>query len=183
MESTFRDLTNYLVALGIDDVKHSDKGFLAHLIGVYQDLKVWGCDEAVCRAGLFHSIYGTESFKGFALPVQKRPEVVSLIGGRAERLAYINSAMNRDSFDKSLARPQGPWTIIDRFTNTEVELSKAEFDDLCLVHLCDWLEQVPRSQSWEYRLVPYQQIAKRLGGSALDSYRKVYGKQAVGSPA
>ena len=71
MESTFRELTNYLVALGINDVKHTDKGFLAHLIGVYQDLKVWGCDEAVCRAGLFHSIYGTELFKGFALTGSK----------------------------------------------------------------------------------------------------------------
>jgi len=183
MDTTFKDLTNYLLALGTSDVEHSGKGFLAHLIGVYQDLKVWGCDEAVCRAGLFHSIYGTEMFQGFALPVEKRPEVVELIGERAERLAYINSAMNRDSFDGLLAGSRGPRTIIDRMTGASIKMTQREFDDLCLVHLCDWLEQAPRSQNWEYRPVAYQQIAERLGGVALDSYRKVYAKQAVGSPA
>ena len=189
METTFKDLTNYLLALGTNDVPHSGKGFLAHLIGVYQDLKAWGCDEAVCRAGMFHSIYGTEAFQGFALPVEKRSEVVELIGDRAERLAYWNSAMNRASFDESLARPEDPSTIIDRFTNTQVEMTQPEFDDLCRVHLSDWLEQVPRrtrypdryprSQTWDYRPAAFQRMAERLGGVAFDSYRKVYGKQAA----
>ena len=183
MEATFKDLTNYLLTLGTNDVPHSGKGFLAHLIGVYQDLKAWGCDEAVCRAGMFHSIYGTEPFQGFALPLEKRFEVAGLIGDRAERLAYLNSAMNRASFDESLARPDEPWTIIDRFTNTQVEMTQPEFDDLCRVHLSDWLEQVPRSPTWDYRPAAFQRMAERLGGVAFDSYRKVYGKQTVGAPA
>ena len=182
MEATYKDLTSYLAALGTKDVVHSGKGFLAHLIGVYHDLKAWRCDEAVCRAGMFHSIYGTETFQGFALPVQNRPDVVQLIGERAERLAYWNSAMIRDSFDQSLTRPDGPWTIIDRFANSEIELSRAEFDDLCRVQLSDWLEQVPRSQTWDYRPAAFRQMAERLGGAALDSYQKVYGEQAVGAP-
>ncbi len=183
MEPTFKYLTNYLFALGTNDVPHSGKGFLAHLISVYQDLKAWKCDEAVCRAGMFHSIYGTELFQGFALPVEKRSEVAGLIGDRAERLAYLNSAMNRASFDESLARPDGPWTVTDRFTNTQVEMTQPEFDDLCRVHLSDWLEQVPRSRTWDYRPAAFQRMAERLGGVAFDSYRKVYGKQTVGAPA
>ena len=179
MEASFKDLSNYLVALGANDVPHSGKGFLAHLSGVCQDLKAWGCDEAVCRAGMFHSIYGTEMFQGFALPLEKRPEVAGLIGDRAERLAYWNSAMNRASFDESLARPEGPWIIIDRFTNTQIEMPQPEFDDLCRVQLSDWLEQAPRSRTWDYRPAAFQRMAERLGGVALDSRRKVYGKQTA----
>ena len=41
---------------------------------------------------MFHSIYGTEKFQGFTLPLERRAEVRALIGDRAERLAYLNCA-------------------------------------------------------------------------------------------
>src|SRR5258708_11425671 len=87
-DATFKQLTDFLVALGTDKVPHTDEVFLAHLIGVYRDLKDWDCDEDVCRAGMFHSIYGTEKFQLFSLPLARRGEVRALIGERAERLAY-----------------------------------------------------------------------------------------------
>ena len=34
-----------------------------------------GCPEDVCRAGMFHSIYGTEKFQGFTLPLGRRDDV------------------------------------------------------------------------------------------------------------
>ncbi len=37
--------------------------FDAHLRGVQAVLRSWGSDEAVCDAGLFHSVYGTEGFQ------------------------------------------------------------------------------------------------------------------------
>ena len=40
---------------------------------------------------MFHSIYGTERFQGFTLPLERRGEISALIGERAERLAYLNS--------------------------------------------------------------------------------------------
>src|SRR5256885_1877256 len=102
MAHTFREMTDYLVALGVDQVAHSKTRFLSHLIGVYRDLKAWGCPEYLTLAGLFHSIYGTEAFQGFALPVEKRAEIRELIGERAERLAYVNCALTRESLDASL---------------------------------------------------------------------------------
>ena len=68
MARPFKELTGYLVDLGTDKIPHSGVMFLAHLIGVYRDLKEWGAPEHVCVTGLFHSIYGTEMFRGFALP-------------------------------------------------------------------------------------------------------------------
>jgi hypothetical protein len=181
--TTFKQLTDYLVALGTDKVPHTNEYFLAHLIGVYQDLKTWGCDEELCRAGMFHSIYGTERFQRFSLPVERRGEICELIGSRAERLAYLNCFMDRASFDRAVMRgdADGGFRITDRLTGEEIELTRGEFDDLCRVHLCDWLEQVPRSQEWNYRREAYRRMAERLGGSALESYQRVFAQEPAAS--
>jgi len=124
---------------------------------------------------MFHSIYGTELFQGFKLPLERRPEVRALIGARAEQLAYLNCAMDRASFDRAVERGSEPYRFRDRLTGEEVTLSAADFDDLCRIHLYDWLEQVPRSQrGWDYRRQGYRNIAQRLGGVAEESYEQVF---------
>jgi len=182
--TTFKQLTDYLVALGTDKVPHTNEFFLAHLIAVHRDLKAWGCDEELCRAGMFHSIYGTERFQRFSLPVERRGEVRELIGPRAERLAYLNCAMDRASFDRAVmsSDANGACRIIDRLAVEEIELTREEFDDLCRVHLCDWLEQAPRSREWNYRREAYRRMAERLGGAASESYQRVFAQEpAAGS--
>ncbi|HEV3004962.1 MAG TPA: VanZ family protein, partial [Pirellulales bacterium] len=99
--TTYKQLTDFLVSLGTDKVPHTNEVFLAHLIGVYRDLESWGCDDDLCRAGMFHSIYGTERFQRFSLPIDRRGEVRDLIGWRAEWLAYLNCFMDRASFDRA----------------------------------------------------------------------------------
>src|SRR5436190_17801280 len=136
MARSFRELTDYLVALGVDKVSHSKTRFLSHLIGVYRDLKEWGCPEHLALAGLFHSIYGTEAFQGFSLPLDRRAEVRELIGERAERLAYVNCALTRESLDASVAA-SGPPRLWDRFEDRPLELTDEEFTDLITLHLCD----------------------------------------------
>ena len=76
--------------------------FDAHLVGVQSVLRTWGAREDVCRAGLFHSIYGTEGFQGFKLPLSHRPGIRSLIGERAERLVWIFCMVDRASVDQTL---------------------------------------------------------------------------------
>src|SRR5271165_934999 len=100
--TTFKRLTHFLVKLGIEQIGHTNKSYLAHLVGVYRYMEERDCSEELCRAGMFHSIYGTELFQGFKLPLEKRAEVRALIGERAERLAYLNCAMDRASFDRAL---------------------------------------------------------------------------------
>ena len=125
---------------------------------------------------MFHSIYGTEKFQGFTLPLERRGEVRALIGDRAERLAYLNCAMDRASFDRALDQAAEPYRIIDRITGEEVALSRHDFDDLCRVHLFDWLEQVPRSREWDYRRAAYRRMAERLGGPAEERFQRVFGQ-------
>ncbi len=177
MDTTFKDLTNFLVGMGIDKVDHTHKSFLAHLIGVYRDMEAAGCPDEVCRAGMFHSIYGTERFQRFQLPLERRGEIRDLIGDRAERLAYVNCAMDRPSFDRALERGTEPYRFKDRLTGEEIELSPHDFDDLCRVHLYDWLEQVPRSQDWDYRRAAYRRMAERLGPAAVAAYERVFAQE------
>jgi hypothetical protein len=177
MDKEFKQMTDFLLGIGIEQVPHTRKSYLAHLIAVFRDLESLGCPQDVCRAGMFHSIYGTEKFQGFTLPLDRRDEVRALIGDRAEYLAYLNCAMDRASFDHSLDRKIDPLPIIDRITGQEVQLAQRDFDDLCRVHLVDWLEQVPRSQEWDYRRPAYRRMAERLGQGAVEDYDRVYGQE------
>jgi uncharacterized protein (TIGR02996 family) len=180
MHAGYKQLTEFLRGLGTEKVSHTEKNYLAHVIGVYNDMAAAGYSEELCRAGMFHSIYGTELFQRFSLPLTRRPEVRALIGERAERLAYLNCAMDRSSFDQALMRDTGPYVIRDRISGEQVEISEEDFTDLCKVHLYDWLEQVTRSQKWEYRREAYRRMANLLGGVAQEAYNRVF---AVEPPA
>ncbi len=163
MDKNFKKMTDFLVGIGIEQVPHTEKSYLAHLIAVFRDLEAQGCPQDVCRAGMFHSIYGTEKFQGFTLPLERRDEVRALIGDRAEFLAYLNCAMDRASFDRAVEQSGGPYQIVDRITGATVALTQHDFDDLCRVHLVDWLEQVPRSQEWDYRRASLSQDGPAAG--------------------
>jgi len=171
---TQKDLTNFLADLGLATIEHTEKTYLGHLIAVHRDLQAWGCAEDVCLGGMFHSIYGTQQFQGFTLPLERRGEVQALIGERAEQLGYWNCAMYRPVFDASAIRGEPPHRYQDRISGEEIELSSADFADLCRIHLCDWLEQVPRCQDWGHRREAYRAMADHLGGVALESYERVF---------
>src|SRR3984957_10412650 len=126
MDTNFKRMTNFLVGIGIEQIPHTEKSYLAHLIAVYRLLESQGCPEDVCRAGMYHSIYGTEKFQGFTLPLERRDEVRALIGDRAEWLAYLNCAMDRASFDRVLDQVVEPYRIIDRITGDDVALRSEE---------------------------------------------------------
>jgi hypothetical protein len=137
-------------------------------------MKAWNGTPELCRAALFHSIYGTQGFQGFTLPLDRQPELQTLIGDYAEKLAYLNCFMDRASLDDQVTQAEGPYTIIHRVTGEPMMLTKGEYADLIRLHLCDWLEQAPRAHQWNYRRTAYRQMAERLGGVALAAYDRVF---------
>ena len=178
MAADYKQLTTFLVEKGIEKVSHSQKTYLAHLVGVYRLMETHGCTPEVCRAGMFHSIYGTEQFQGFKLELEQRPQVRDLIGERAERLGYLNCAMDRAAFDVILSQETEPYLFRDRVTGQAVELSRADFDDLCRVHVFDWFEQVARSRlGWNYRRAGYRGMAERLGPDVIRLYDEVFANE------
>ena len=175
MPATFKELADFLTGLGIEQIAHTQKNYLAHLVSVYKLMQSAGCDEELCRAGLFHSIYGTEKFQGYTLPLSRRGELAEMIGSRAERLAYWNCVMDRASLDELLSQESEPFLLRNRDSGDSMPLSRRELDDLCCVHLFDWLEQAPRSRfGWDYRRQAFRQMAERLGESALEVYDRVF---------
>jgi hypothetical protein len=178
----YKRLTDFLVAAGIEAVPHTGKTYLGHLINVHRLMHEQGCDVDLCRAGMFHSIYGTEQFQGFKLSLDRRTELREMIGERAERLAYLNCAMDRSSMDAALEKDQEPYDVRDRLTGEVHRLDRAMFDDLCQVHLYDWLEQAPRSRlGWKYRRAAYRRMAERLGTQAVALHDRTFAEEKAAS--
>ena len=173
LDDRFRPLVDYLVGLRMSFHRHHDGSLIAHQIGVGRGLLAWGSDLDVCQAGIVHSIYGTEK-GGTGYDLSRRDEIRTIIGERGEYLAYLNCALTRSSLDGVLERGGPPWRLQSRFTGEEIELGERDFDDLCRIHLCDWLEQVPRCGYWHERRESYARMARRLGGPALDAFERVY---------
>jgi hypothetical protein len=169
MESKLKQLTAHLIGLGVENVAHSKKTYLSHLVNVYRLMESQGCSEELCQAGMFHSIYGTQQFQGFKLELDQRGPVRDLIGERAE---------DRATLDAVLDQANEPFVITARLSGEQVSLSRRDFDDLCAVHLYDWLEQAPRSRlGWDYRRAAYRRMAERLGANAVAAYDRVFAEE------
>ncbi len=176
----YKQMTALLLEFGIGDQPHTGKTYIGHLLAVHRLMEEQRCGRDACRAGLFHSVYGTEQFQGFKLPLERRAEVRTLIGERAERLAYLNCAMDRVTFDAALQQSAPPYRFRDRLTGAEVALDGEDFDDLCRVHLYDWLEQAQRSRhGLSYRREAYRRMAERLGAEAVAAFDRVFGGETV----
>jgi (p)ppGpp synthase/HD superfamily hydrolase len=176
---TFKEMTQYFQDIGANDVRHTKKTYLAHGIGVYRDIKAWGADEDLCKAALFHSIYGTQQFQGFTLPLEHREELKAFIGERAEWIAFLNCFMDRETLDTQVTEDKEVYPIRHRVTGEMIEVSREDFDDLVRVHLCDMLEQVTRSEAWNSRREAFRNMAERLDGVALEAYDRVFAEAPV----
>ncbi|MHC4876064.1 MAG: DUF6817 domain-containing protein [Planctomycetota bacterium] len=179
--ATFKELTDFFQEVGATDVSHTKKSYLAHAIGVYNDMKKCDDREELAHAAMFHSIYGTERFQRFKLDLERRDDVRALIGDRAEWLAWLNCAMDREAYDACIEAliedDSAPLYLVDRFSGERLNLSCEDFDDLGKIHLVDWLEQVGRSQDWTYRRAIYEYLARRLGSGVETSFDEVYAGQ------
>ncbi len=112
-------------------------------------------------------------FQDFALTLDRRDDVRELIGEHAELVAWVNCVMDRSTFDAQIDG-SAPYAIRDRTTGDTITLDEQQFNDLCTVHLCDWLEQLPRLGKWDFRRDAYRGLAERLGGVALESFERVF---------
>lgn len=92
---TFTELVDWLTQRGAKAIKHSNKTLLDHLIGTYTYLKTSCQSEALCLAGLFHSVYGTSNFKVQTIGFDEREKVRELIGEEAEYLAWLFCKLDR----------------------------------------------------------------------------------------
>uniref|UniRef100_A0A7S3P5P6 DUF6817 domain-containing protein n=1 Tax=Amphora coffeiformis TaxID=265554 RepID=A0A7S3P5P6_9STRA len=157
------------------------ESFDAHLRGVQAVLRYWQLEQvqtkgedtdgvsassswdSLSRAGLFHSIYGTEGFQGFALPLSERPVIQALIGKEAEYMAFLFCMVDRLTLDETVMAWQphsNNHTHVTTTTTTaphtrtytlrarpemgrfEMTLTHDQWLDFITLTLADWMEQV-----------------------------------------
>lgn len=143
MDEQLEQRVRFLRTVNTDTMPHTDRGLLDHLLGTRELLVGWGARPAVCDAGLFHSVYGTEHYVPTAIPLSMRTEVRHLIGDDAESLAWLFCMMRRETFDQNLHRPGG-FTVQHRLTEEWLPLSGAHFQDLVTMTFANTLEAFPR---------------------------------------
>jgi hypothetical protein len=159
--------------------------FDEHLKGVQAVLRYWGAPDHLTNAGLFHSIYGTEGFQGFSLPLSERGAIQSLIGPSAEKLCFVFCMVDRSTVDETVFG----WKAQDRHDHNKVYklkarpelgrfdifLDKEEWVDFIELTLADWLEQVEGAatkpsplffwsvgESYSYRRFAYRRMTDIL---------------------
>lgn len=138
-------LEEVLNSIGADAVRHGSRSLSDHLRGTYRVLRKWGVRDAVAVAGMFHSIYSTESFGHQTVPLDRRPLVQELIGQEAERLAFLFAASPRNSLRQAIrAIPESGRTVNfnlkHRFQGVE-KLTMKEFWDLLTIDAANTAEQ------------------------------------------
>jgi hypothetical protein len=133
-----------LRTLDFGEIEHdSHVPFLSHLIGTRRLLVTWGSRPALCDAGLFHSVYGTEYFEPTRTP--ERDAVMAIIGAEAERIAWLWCAIERDTLD-----PAGATVELRGASETEA-LTVTEVADLATLWAADTVEQIGRMAPHERR--------------------------------
>jgi hypothetical protein len=126
-----------LRSLGYGELMHdSHVPFLSHLIGTRRLLVEWECRPALCDAGLFHSVYGTEYFEPEV--AASRDDVRAIIGPDAERVAWLWCNIKRDTLDPRTRSVQL------RHDDSVVVLDGSEVADIATLWAADTVEQIGR---------------------------------------
>ncbi|MFD4502070.1 DUF6817 domain-containing protein [Streptomyces sp. NPDC058457] len=103
-----------LRALGAAEIAHPGGTLLVHLQRVQEQLAAWGARPALQLAGLCHAFYGTDGFPTALLPLDRRTELVAVIGAEAEAIVYLYASCDRKATYPALANPDAAFH--DRFT-------------------------------------------------------------------
>ncbi|HZM17410.1 MAG TPA: hypothetical protein VFE28_15530 [Candidatus Krumholzibacteria bacterium] len=136
------DLENLLDELGTRTIPHFGRTLHDHMLGVHALLEAWGNEEAVCLAGLFHSIYGTQTFAARAAGVDQRPALRARLGPRAEELAYLFGACDRDHFFTNLESDAGHF-VRDVVEGRDVAVDLETLRALLEIDFANDFEQLP----------------------------------------
>ena len=169
------EILGRLQAFGINALTHSGSSLKSHLTGTHAILEKWRQAPYICLAGLCHSVYGTESYSPQTVPLEMRSSLVDIIGEKAESLAYLFGAHEKESLWKNLKRSKN-FKIKDRFAGKEVSISREDLSDLVTLTLANWLEQRPRADE-KYKFLRKKEFYASkilLPKPAWEEFKKAY---------
>ena len=126
-----------------EEAAHSGGSLLAHLSSTAELLARWDAPPHVCRAGLYHRVYGTGAFADALTSQAERARVAAQIGQAAETLVYLFSSVTRDSLHANAGRDRDFWATC-RHTGARLPLAAETLGELLLLSAASWAEQLPR---------------------------------------
>ncbi len=149
----------WLSLQGGTEICHSERRLDDHLLGVHNLLQKWGNTKDVCLAGLFHSVYGTQTFARKCITMKQRPAVKQRIGERAERWVYLFATQNRDQWFDAVNKCS---TSVFDASGYATRISQSDVSVLLEIELANIVEQLPHrtSTSTKTLRVYAQQIEK-----------------------
>jgi hypothetical protein len=124
---------------------HSITSLQEHLVRTYQILCAWGQAVRVRRAGLMHSVYGTNALEVALFQPWERKTVARLIGADAEVLAFLFGSIDRARLARDLADRSalpGAGVVVENWrTGEEMLLATPRLADLLIIDLANAADQ------------------------------------------
>jgi len=161
-----------LQELGAGEFGHINGSLIEHLNGTAELLKAWGNRNALCTAGLYHAVYGTDGYEASLIDHTMRQQVADLIGAEAEEITYLYGACDRDAFYPRIGTAS-QLNYSDRFTRKSFEISHPALKDLCELILANELEIASHSESFRQE---YGELLRTL----FDRMRGLVSEQGFG---
>ncbi|MGJ4729260.1 DUF6817 domain-containing protein [Luteimonas sp. SDU101] len=138
MDDSQDRVRKFLAARGADQVPHSGRTLLEHLVGTSELLRSWGCSEQVCAAGLLHSVYGTNAFRAVTVDPSERRAVAAVAGTEAESLAYLFATSDRPGAFLAAVRGR---ELRNRLTGEPARASLEALTNLVQIECANLIEQ------------------------------------------
>lgn len=129
-----------LIEFQVENLPHSRRSLLDHLIGVFNLLKTWKNPDYVCIAGLYHSIYGTKEYRIKTVDFSNRKIIKDIIGEQSEEIVYIYCTCDHKSLFPTLKIKDN--FSIKSLSKMDVYLSNQLFCNVVEVAVANLLEQI-----------------------------------------
>mmetsp|Transcript_38624 Transcript_38624/g.97043 ORF Transcript_38624/g.97043 Transcript_38624/m.97043 type:complete len:437 (+) Transcript_38624:16-1326(+) len=142
--------------LGFQYFAHARDTFANHLRGTWGILNAWGQPMDICRAGLFHTIYGGDLFIFSTLdPFEEeasRPRLRDVVEEEAEALTWDFGTLARGLVNASLHASR--WATLEdhmslhSFVGAEKNLTAKQIAKIMVVTMADYLDQLVEINLW-----------------------------------
>jgi AraC-like DNA-binding protein len=158
-DKSFSVYSDWLTLKGANMTSHSGRTLLEHLIGTWRLMHNAGLRDALCLAGLFHSVYGTNAFRTITVSRQERAAVRQLIGTEAEVLAWIFGNIPRPRVLISALSTDGEIALTRQLKERFVDcVTPSTVRDLQAIECANLLEQ---GELWKAPRLA--ELAKEIG--------------------
>jgi hypothetical protein len=123
-----------------NEIEHSGRTVIEHLIGTYNILDSWNCNDDVKLAGALHNAYGTEKFKFHKSHATQRNVLKEKVGVQAEFLVFIFSKLIWSLFIEG--PPETELKNYSRYFSGVELVSYEEFSGVILIFFANIIEQI-----------------------------------------